>query len=70
MRGAARRGPREGLNRGMGCGASATVKTESPALEGRVSLPEFKHWYLKLLVKDASKAARVGPSTRTLNPKP
>jgi hypothetical protein len=54
----------------MGCGASATVKTESPALEARVSLPEFKHWYLKLLVKDASKAARVGPSTRTLNPKP
>jgi hypothetical protein len=47
----------------MGCGASATVKTETPALEARVSLPEFKHWYLKLLVKDASKAAKVGRLT-------
>jgi hypothetical protein len=43
----------------MGCGASVTVKNESPALEARVSLPEFKQWYLKLLVKDASKAAKV-----------
>ena len=48
----------------MGCGASVTVKNESPALEARVSLPEFKQWYLKLLVKDASKAAKVGPRTR------
>ena len=53
-------GPREGYNGGMGCGASATVKNEFPALEARVSLLEFKQWYLKLLVKDASKASKVG----------
>ena len=44
----------------MGCGASATVKTDLSALEARVSLHDFKQWYLKLLVKDASKAAKVG----------
>jgi len=47
----------------MGCGASATVKSETP-LGAQVSLPEFKQWYLKLLVKEATKAAKVRQGSR------
>ena len=48
----------------MGCGTSAPVQGGAP-LGAQVSLPEFKQWYVKLLVKEATKAAKVRRGPRS-----
>jgi hypothetical protein len=49
----------------MGCGSS--VPAEAPgaagALAAKVSFPEFKEWYLKLLVREAASLEKVALQT-------